>query len=120
MRMKRGFYGLCSHIDIQLAVVIGMLREVGRLQNTAIIFTSDHGDMLGDHGQVFKCMMYEQSANIPMIVIPPHGDERLRDHAVDDRLCTLADVMPTILDFAGLPIPGTCEGHSLLGSTKRT
>ncbi len=117
--MRRGFYGLCTHIDHQLALVIGTLREEGLLDNTAILFTSDHGEMLGNHRHIFKTLMYQDAANIPLILVPPKDDTRVPDHATDDRLVSLADVMPTLLDLAGIPIPDTVEGRSLLGDFRR-
>ena len=60
---------LCTHIDHQLRVLLGTLREEGELDNTIICFTSDHGDMLGNHGMWAKRLFYEYSANIPMILL---------------------------------------------------
>ena len=59
---RRAFYALCTHIDHQLRVVLGTLREQGILDNTVILFTSDHGDMLGKHGLWAKTLYYEESA----------------------------------------------------------
>ncbi|GAB5375539.1 MAG: hypothetical protein AcusKO_20010 [Acuticoccus sp.] len=62
--MRRAFYALCTHIDAQLRLVIGTLREEGVLDDTIILFTpADHGDMLGDFGFYAKRLMYEGSAN---------------------------------------------------------
>ena len=115
----RGFYALCTHIDHQLRVVVGSLREEGVLDNTAICFTSDHGDMLGRHGMWAKRLFYEGAANIPMILTGPPGDSRVGHHAVDDRLVGWQDVMPTLLDLAGIDVPGTVEGISMLGADRR-
>ena len=62
---RRAFYALCTQIDHQLRVVIGTLREEGLLEDTIILFTSDHGDMLGKHGLWAKRMFYEESAQVP-------------------------------------------------------
>ncbi|NJN83660.1 MAG: sulfatase-like hydrolase/transferase, partial [Caldilineaceae bacterium] len=102
---RRAFYALCTHIDHQLRIVIGTLREEGLLDNTIICFTSDHGDMLGNHHLWAKRLFYEDSANIPMILLGVAGDERVGHHRVDDRLVGWQDVMPTLLDLAGLEIP---------------
>jgi arylsulfatase A-like enzyme len=115
----QSFYALCTHIDHQLRVVIGTLREEGLLNNTAICFTSDHGDMLGRHGLWAKRLFYEGSANIPMILVGAHGDRRVGHHRVDDRLVGWQDVMPTLLDLAGIEAPGSVEGLSMLGDQRR-
>jgi arylsulfatase len=125
----RAFYALCTHIDHQIRVVLGTLREEGILDETTILFTSDHGDMLGRHGLWAKRLYYEPSANVPMILVPPREDlvasgaptQKNGGEAgrVDDRLAGLQDVMPTLLDLAGLPIPQTCDGVSLVGPNIR-
>lgn len=115
---RRAFYALCTHIDHQLRVVLGTLREEGILDQTLIVFTSDHGDMLGNHGLWAKRLFYEASAQIPMVVVPPVGEQRLPVGTVSDRLVGLADVMPTILDLVGVPIPERVDGRSLLAEPR--
>ncbi len=117
---RRAFYATLTHIDHQIRVVIGCLREEGLVDDTIIAFTSDHGDMLGDHGRWAKTLMYEMSAKIPLIIVPAQGDDRLEPGSVDDRLTTLYDLMPTLLDMAGIAVPSTVEGSSLLSSAKRS
>ena len=75
-RIRRAFYALCTHIDHQLRVVIGTLREEGLLDDTIILFTSDHGDMLGNHGLWAKRLYYERSANVPMILVGGSDETR--------------------------------------------
>lgn len=116
---RQAFYALCTHIDHQLRVVIGTLREEGLLDNTILLFTSDHGDMLGNHGLWAKRLYYESSANIPMILVGVKGDDRVGHHRVDDRLVGWQDVMPTLLDLAGIPLPETVEGLSMVGTQQR-
>ncbi len=113
------FYALCTHIDHQLRVVIGTLREEGVLEDTVICFTSDHGDMLGRHGMWAKRLFYEGSANIPMILVGMAGDRRVGHHRVDDRLVGWQDVMPTLLDLAGIDPPESVEGLSMVGEGTR-
>ncbi len=110
---RKAFYALCTHIDHQIRTVIGTIREEGLLDNTAIVFTCDHGDMLGNHQSWGKNMFYEDSCKIPLLVIPPVGHDGIAVGAVDDRLVELRDVMPTVLDLAGLPIPESVNGLSL-------
>lgn len=117
--IQRAFYALCTHIDHQFRVVLGTLREEGLLDNTAILFTGDHGDMLGAHGLWAKRVFYEDSARVPTILLGPAGDRRTLPGTVDGRLVQLADVMPTLLDFAGVTVPGPVEGLSMIGERRR-
>lgn len=117
--MRRAFYALCTHIDHQLRVVIGTLREEGLLDDTVILITADHGDMLGDHGLYAKRTYYEGSANIPCILVGRAADARAGTDRLDDRLVGLIDVMPTLLDLAGIAVPATVEGRSMLSPARR-
>ena len=67
--IRRAFYALCTHIDHQLRVVLGTLREEGLLDDTIILVAADHGDMLGDFGLFAKRTYFERSANVPMILM---------------------------------------------------
>jgi arylsulfatase A-like enzyme len=116
---RRAFYALCTQIDHQIRYLIGTLRMEGILDNTILCFMSDHGDMLGNHHMVAKRVFYESSACIPMILVPAKGDARVATGRVDDRLVGIQDVMPTLLDMCGIPIPDTVEGMSMLGEKKR-
>ena len=116
---RKGFYAQCTYIDHQMRLVVGMLREAGLLDNTIIMVISDHGDMLGNHGLWAKPPMFEWSARVPMVLVPAAGDTRVGHHRRDDRLVALRDVMPTLLDLCGIPIPATVEGHSLVSDHRR-
>ncbi len=116
-RAKRAFYAQCTHIDHQIRLLIGTLREVNMLDNTVIMFLSDHGDMLFNHKMVAKRVFYENSANVPMI-IGGKPVEKIRGQ-IDDRLVCLADVMPTLLELCNIPVPESVEGISMLGEAKR-
>lgn len=84
-----------------------------------MLFTSDHGDMLGNHGLWCKRLFYEDSARVPMILVGAAGDEWVGHHRTDDRLMGLVDVMPTLLELAGLEVPCTVEGLSMVGEHRR-
>jgi arylsulfatase A-like enzyme len=116
---RRAFYALCTHIDHQIRVVIGTLREEKLLNDTVILFTSDHGDMLGNHGQWAKRLFYEDSARVPLILVPAVGDDRVGTGEVSNRLVGLQDVMPTLLDLAGIPVPGSVDGESVVDGAGR-
>jgi arylsulfatase len=119
LSIRRAFYALCTHIDHQLRVIIGTLREEGLLENTIIVFTTDHGDMLGDFGLWAKRLFLESSANVPMILVGAGRDARVGTGRVDHRLVGLQDVMPTLLELAGIPIPESVEGLSMVGEQRR-
>jgi arylsulfatase A-like enzyme len=118
MEAKRAFYALCTQIDHQIRYLIGTLRLEGILDDTVVMFTSDHGDMLGNHGMLAKRVFYEGSANIPMILMPNKDNPRVNEGVVDDRLVAFADVMPTLLDLAGVTIPDTVDGQSMIDSNR--
>ena len=113
--IRRAFYALCTHIDHQLRVVLGTLREEGLLEDTVVMVVGDHGDMLGDHGLWAKRTFYEGSANVPCMV----SGGAIAPRRIDDRLVGLQDVMPTLLDLAGLRVPQSCDGLSMLGPERR-
>ncbi len=115
---KQAFYALCTHVDHQIRLLIGTLKEEGLLDNTIIGFVSDHGDMLFNHKMVAKRVFYEQAAHIPFILT----GQPLQAYAgqTDDRLMCLADVMPTLLDLAKIDIPKTVEGHSAFSNQMRS
>ncbi len=115
----RAFYALCTHIDHQIRLVIGTLREEGLLDRTIILFSADHGDMLGTHGLWAKRLFYEGSANVPMIVMGAADDDRIRPGTVDDRLVGWQDVMPTLLDLAGVEVPESVVGQSMVSAAPR-
>ena len=116
---RQGFYAMCTHLDHQIRLVIGMLREERLLDNTVVMFTSDHGEMLGNHGQWAKDLFYEESAKIPMVLMPPANRPDIGKDLHDDRLVVQADIFPTLADICGVPIPDTVEGLSMIGDRKR-
>ncbi|MFC4986728.1 sulfatase-like hydrolase/transferase [Saliphagus infecundisoli] len=107
-RARVGYYGSVTHVDRQ----IGRLLRAADLENTLVIFASDHGDMLGDHGLWRKTFAYEGSARVPLIVRPPDRVERPRGREVP-RPVGLEDLLPTILEAAGVEVPGSVDGRSL-------
>ena len=117
--IRRGFYALCTHIDHQIRVLVGTLREEGLLDDTILCFTSDHGDMLGNHGMWAKRVLFQPSVNVPMILVGRRGSPRVPENVVDDRLVGWRDIMPTLLDLCDIPIPPTVEGLSMVGEARR-
>ena len=117
-RARRAFYAQCTHIDHQIRSLIGTLRECNLLKDTIIVFLSDHGDTLFDHGMVGKRTFYEGSANIPLIF---SGEPMAQWRGTKtDRLACLEDIMPTLLDLCGIEIPSTVEGIPLFSNQTRS
>jgi choline-sulfatase len=117
--LRRAYYALCTQIDHQIRILMGTLREENLLDNTIIMLTADHGDMLGQHGLWAKTLFYEGSANVPMILVGTAGCERINPGALDHRLVGLQDIMPTLLDLADIHIPTSVEGLSMVGKNRR-
>jgi len=117
--IRRAFYALCTHIDHQIRLVIGTLSEEGILDQTILLFLADHGDMLGNHELWAKRLFYEDSASIPMILVGVENCPRVGYNRCDHRLVGLEDVMPTLLDLAGVPVPDSVDGLSMVGERKR-
>lgn len=116
---RRAFYALCTHIDHQIRWLVGTLRQEGILENTILVFTSDHGDMLGNHGTVAKRLFYEESANVPLIILGPENIPRLNNLNVDNRLVGLSDIMPTLLEMCEIDVPQSVDGISLKSKSSR-
>ncbi len=117
---RAGYYGEISFIDTQIGRLINWFLDNDRQcwENTHLIFTSDHGDMLGDHHYWRKCLPYEGSARIPLFIAPANNaDLTLRN--TDDSPVALMDILPTVLDLAGIEIPESVDGKSLLPLLER-
>jgi len=113
-RAQAGYYGQIEHIDEQIAALIGdfKARSEKAKRPWTIVFTADHGEMMGDHGYFRKCEPFEGSANIPFIITgsPELGFKPgLR---INQPVC-LADIMPTLLALAGETIPEYVDGVNL-------
>ncbi len=115
---RKHFYALCTQIDQQIGTLIGTIREEGILDDTIVLFTSDHGETMGNHGIWAKQNFYEWSTNVPMILMGVKDCAHLGFGETDDRLVCLADIMPTLLDLAGIDIPETVTGRSMLSERR--
>lgn len=111
-RARAGYYGHMSHIDQQINRFQETLYEYRMDGNTWIIFTSDHGEMMGDHHLFRKGYAYEGSARLPFILRPPVADTEAPRRVVRDTVVELRDVLPTLLDCAGLPPASGIDGKS--------
>ncbi len=106
------YYAMIKLIDDQLGRILDVLDETRQRENTVIIFTSDHGEMLGDHGLIQKgCRFYEGLVRVPLIFSwKGHFVNGLHSPA----LIELVDKVPTLLELAGLQVPDGMHGRSLL------
>jgi arylsulfatase len=111
LRQRRHYMANVTMIDEQVGLLMDALGEQGYLDDAVVVFTSDHGDCLGDHGHSQKWTMYDAVTRVPAIVWSPRrfaGGRRL------DGLCQLMDLGPTILELAGCTPPASMEAVSLL------
>ncbi|MGL1894479.1 MAG: sulfatase-like hydrolase/transferase [Spirochaetaceae bacterium] len=111
-KCKASYYGLISHVDYRIGKVIDSLKELDMYDNSLIIFTSDHGSMMGEHGYIEKWgYMYEEVSKIPFIIKFPKEEEL---EGRSDTFMENIDIMPTILDYLGVDIPENIHGKSLI------
>jgi choline-sulfatase len=110
LRARAGYYGLVTHLDRQVGEILAALGESELADNTAVIYTSDHGEMAGEHGLWCKSSFYEGCASVPLIVSQPG---RIAPGTRPGRVCNLIDLGPTMIDLAGAdPLPEV-DGRSL-------
>jgi arylsulfatase A-like enzyme len=108
-QLRATYYGLIREVDDQIARVIAYLKQTGQYDDTLIMFSCDHAEMLGDHWYLGKDGYFDQAFHIPLIVRAP-GSVKGR---VVEEFTEAVDLMPTILDLAGRAIPTQCDGASL-------
>jgi arylsulfatase len=97
LRTRQHYLGEITHIDHQIGRVLGALRWKGLWDNTLVLFTSDHGDMLGDYGLFFKSQFFEGSGRVPMILRPPRSWEGVVPGLRFEKPVSLVDVLPTLV-----------------------
>ena len=114
--MRAAYMATCTHIDFQLGRLMRHLRTMGLLSNTLIIYVSDHGDMMGDHLLRRKTYAYEGSARIPFVIRYPVGIDL--PAGVFRNVVGLQDVMPTILEAAGIEPPSSVTGMSVFDAIR--
>ena len=111
-RARRAYLANVSYFDSKIGAIVTALKDIGELDNTILIVTSDHGDMLGERGLWYKMSFFEHSARVPLIMAGPGVARGTARNA-----CSLVDLLPTFLEFAGgrdcIP-DGILDGRSLM------
>ncbi len=114
LRMRRAYYAVTSYVDAKVGRLLDTLRAIGAADDTAVVFTSDHGDSLGERGLFFKMSFFEQSVRVPLIL---HAPFAFAPRRVAENV-SLLDLFPTLLELAGdgaLPdLAAPIDGHSLV------
>jgi len=113
-QLRRNYAACCEGIDEWVGRIIDAVAQRGELDNTVIIFCSDHGEMLGDHGCWTKKVWYEGSVHVPLVVAGPG----ITPAPQDDRLVELIDVGATMLDLADVAMPPDADARSILGEPR--
>lgn len=111
---RANYYGMVSEVDFQIGRILDALAKSGKADNTIIVFTSDNGLCVGEHGLLGKQNLYEAAVKVPMVICGPGVPQ----NTMRDAYCYLFDLYPTLCDLAGIGIPATVKGISL-GETLR-
>ncbi|UTW10090.1 choline-sulfatase [Marinobacterium rhizophilum] len=110
LRARHGYYASISYIDHKVGQLIDTLKKTGQWDNTVLIFTSDHGDMMGERGMWYKKSFYEWSLRVPLLIRTPSSSQPAR---VSNSVSHL-DLFPTLMEMAGA---GDCSGLTLDGTS---
>lgn len=109
-RARRAYYGLISFVDQLVGRVLSALEETGQSERTLVIYTSDHGEMAGEHGLWRKCSFYEHSSRVPLVVSLPGSVPSGRRVP---EVVSLVDLAATLVDVTGAAVPSWWPGRSL-------
>jgi arylsulfatase A-like enzyme len=107
-RAEQGYYGGITAVDKEFARLLKALDENGMMGNTIVIYTSDHGEMMGSHGHMAKQMPHEESCRVPFMVRLPGTKGSGRS---SDALFSSVDIYPTLCGLAGIQVPNHCSGR---------
>lgn len=108
---KLGYYAAVSFVDAQVGRIVDEVDRLNLWENTVVVFWSDHGFALGEHGLWFKQSLFEEAARVPMAIVTP-GNKAVAGK-VSSRTVELVDLYPTLADLTGLKPPANLPGHSL-------
>jgi len=103
-RTRVAYYGLCAFLDRQVGAVLSALESASLLENTIVVYCSDHGEMLGEHGMWWKSTFYDGACRVPLIISLPG---RIKAGESRSQNVSLMDIGTTLIDLAGIhPLPG--------------
>lgn len=108
----RTFYRTVTRADQAVGEILAALDRLDLAENTVVIYSSDHGSLLGDHGLTGKWLMYESSIRVPLIIYDPRRNQSASEQR--DELVLSLDIPATIVSLAGLPVPDSMDGQDLL------
>lgn len=108
--IKAYYYGLITHQDKQIGKIMDFIESNGLYEDTIMVYTADHGEMLGDFGLYFKKTFYNPSVRVPLIIRYP---SRIKAGTVSEQLVGLQDLMPTLLSLADSPLEAAIDGLDL-------
>ncbi len=115
-RLIANYWGLCSLVDTHVGTILDTLDACGLRDNTIVVYTSDHGDMMGSHRLLAKCVMFEEAVRVPMLVRLPGQSASRRVRGPVSQI----DLVPTLLDLLGQPVPAELSGKSLRHAVERS
>ncbi|UCD27796.1 MAG: sulfatase [Planctomycetota bacterium] len=110
-KVTAAYYACITFIDTQVGLLLDTVKRLGLEENTIIVFTSDNGYLLGEHGLLEKAMLFEESARIPLIMWVPG---KTRPGSACKRLVEFVDIYPTLADLCGVKPPENLEGISFV------
>ncbi|MGC9454726.1 MAG: sulfatase family protein [Phycisphaerae bacterium] len=108
-RIRANYWGLCSLVDTHVGRILRTLEDCGLSENTIVVYTSDHGDMMGSHRLLAKCVQFEEAARVPLMI-------RLPGQTTGRRIAgpvSQIDLVPTLLELMGEDVPDNLQGRSL-------
>lgn len=105
------YWGLVSQVDMSVGAILRELEELGLAENTIVVYTSDHGDMMGAHSLVQKGLVFEESAKVPLMIRYP---KKFPESEVIETRISLIDIVPTLLDLMNRPLAHNLQGSSLV------
>jgi arylsulfatase A-like enzyme len=109
------YWGLVTEVDLCVGGILNTLEDLGLADNTIVVYTSDHGDMMAAHRMVTKGVMYEEATRVPWIMRVPWMGKKQR---IIEQPVSHIDMVPTLLDLMGSKTPGQLQGQSLLALLK--
>ncbi len=113
-QMRACYFGMMNEVDDALGRILAHLKATGEYEHTLIVFTCDHGEMAGDHYTWGKELYFDQSFFIPLIIRDPRRAADAGRASQVDAFTESVDLMPTMLDWLGAPVPAHCDGRSMI------